>query len=306
MIERKTSLDGMAVGMLLLCCLFWGFQQVLVKATIAEVAPIFQAAIRFAGALALLMLWSRWRGVALFGADGSLKAGLLAGGLFAIEFAFMYTGLRYTSASRLTLLLYTAPFWVAVLVPLFVKSERLGAFQWAGLTLAFGGVLLAFLDNFSAATRAQSALAGLENQGLGDLLALGAGLCWGLTTVIIRSSTLSRVSAEKLLFYQVGVSALTLPFLSLALGESWNWHFTPFAVTSLLVQTAVGAFASFLAWMWLLGRYPATRISVFVFLTPVFALLFGALWLGEPITRNLLVALVMVTIGIVAVGRKPR
>lgn len=305
MIERKTSLDSLAVAMLLLCCLFWGFQQVLVKATIPELAPIFQAAVRFAGAVALLMLWSRWRGVDLFSADGSLKAGLLAGSLFAIEFGFLYTGLRYTSASRLTLLLYTAPFWVAVLVPLFVKSERLGAFQWAGLALAFGGVLLAFMDNFSAGSQAQSARAGLENQGLGDLLALGGGLCWGLTTVIIRSSSLARVSAEKLLFYQVGVSALTLPFLSLALGETWSWQWSPFAITSLVLQTAVGAFASFLAWMWLLGRYPATRISVFVFLTPVFALLFGALWLQEPVTLNLAAALVMVTLGIVAVGRKP-
>jgi drug/metabolite transporter (DMT)-like permease len=302
--QRKSSLDGLAVAMLLACCVFWGFQQVLVKATIPEVAPIFQAAIRFAGAVAVLMLWARWRGVALFAPDGSLQAGLLAGVLFAVEFAFLYTGLRFTSASRLTLLLYTAPFWVAILVPLFVKSERLGAFQWGGLALAFGGVLLAFLDNFSDSSRAKAASAGLHQQGLGDLLALGGGLCWGLTTVIIRSSSLARVSAEKLLFYQIGVSALTLPWLSLALGEAWNWHFSPFAITSLLLQTVVGAFASFLAWMWLLGRYPATRISVFVFLTPVFALIIGAGWLGEPITPNLMIALVLVALGIVAVGRK--
>ncbi len=304
MIERKASLDGLAVGMLLACCLFWGFQQVLVKATIPEVAPIFQAAVRFAGAVVVLMLWARWRGVALFRADGSLLAGLLAGGLFAIEFAFLYTGLRFTSASRLTLLLYTAPFWVAILVPLFVKSEQLGAFQWAGLALAFGGVLLAFLDNFSDASQAKAASSGLHQQGLGDLLALGGGLCWGLTTVIIRSSSLARVSAEKLLFYQIGVSALTLPFLSLALGETWRSNFSAFAITSLLLQTVAGAFASFLAWMWLLGHYPATRISVFVFLTPVFALIIGAGWLGEPITPNLVAALVLVTLGIVAVGRK--
>ena len=302
--ERKSSIDGLAVAMLLACCVFWGFQQVLVKATIPEVAPIFQAAIRFAGAVALLMLWSRWRGVALFAADGTLRAGLLAGVLFAFEFAFLYTGLRFTSAARLTLLLYTAPFWVAILVPLFVKSERLGAFQWAGLTLAFGGVLLAFLDNFSDASQAKAASAGLHQQGLGDLLALGGGLCWGLTTVIIRSSSLARVSAEKLLFYQIGISALSLPFLSLALGEAWNWNFSPFAITSLLLQTVVGAFASFLAWMWLLGHYPATRISVFVFLTPIFALVIGAGWLGEPVTLNLLLALVLVTLGIVAVGRR--
>jgi drug/metabolite transporter (DMT)-like permease len=73
----------------------------------------------------------------------------------------------------------------------------------------------------------------------------------------------------------------------------------------LLLQTVAGAFASYLAWMWMLGRYPATKISVFVFLTPVFALLFGALWLNEPVTVNLLASLFMVAGGIVLVNLKP-
>jgi drug/metabolite transporter (DMT)-like permease len=136
------------------------------------------------------------------------------------------------------------------------------------------------------------------------LLALAAGMFWGLTTVVIRSTRLTRVSPEKLLFYQVGVSAVTLPILSLLLGERSVWSFSAFAMTSLLVQTVVGAFASYLAWMWMLGRYPATKISAFVFLTPVFALLFGALWLHEPVTINLMAAVSMVALGIVLVNRK--
>jgi drug/metabolite transporter (DMT)-like permease len=73
----------------------------------------------------------------------------------------------------------------------------------------------------------------------------------------------------------------------------------------LLLQTVIGAFASYLAWMWMLGRYPATKISVFVFFTPLFALLFGALWLKESVTTGLLVALATVAAGIVLVNRKP-
>jgi drug/metabolite transporter (DMT)-like permease len=129
-------------------------------------------------------------------------------------------------------------------------------------------------------------------------------MLWGLTTVVIRASGLTKVSAEKLLFYQLGVSAVAFPLVSLALGEAWVWHFSPFAITSLFLQTAVGAFASYLAWMWMLGRYPATKISVFVFLTPLFALLFGALWLKEAVTPGLLAALGAVAVGIVLVNRK--
>lgn len=294
---RKNHLDGVAIGLLLACCLFWGLQQVLVKATIPEIPPVFQAALRFAGATVLLWLWCLWRGVRLFERDGTLAIGLLAGTLFAIEFACLYAGLQFTTASRLTVFLYTSPFWVAVLLPLRVKSEHLAPVQWVGLALAFAAVLFALRDGLGAQSQ--------PRQWLGDLLALAAGMFWGLTTIVIRGSRLSRVSPEKMLFYQVTVSTVTLPVLSLVLHEQWVWSWSTFGSTSMLVQTVVGAFASYLTWMWLLGRYPATKISVFVFLTPVFALLFGALWLRESITINLVAALSMVAVGIVLVSRKP-
>ncbi len=292
---RKTQLDALAISLLLGCCLFWGLQQVLIKATIAEIPPMFQASLRLWGATALLWLWCIARGVPLFTKDGSSKAGLLAGGLFAAEFACIYIGLQATTASRLTVFLYTSPFWVAVLVPLWVKCEKLRGIQWMGLLCAFAGVAFALREGLvgNGATSVR-----------GDVLALAAGMLWGLTTVVIRASSLSKISAEKLLFYQLGVSAATFPLLSLALGEAWVWHFSPFAITSLLLQTVVGAFASYLAWMWMLGRYPATKISVFVFLTPLFALLFGALWLKESVTPGLIAALCAVAVGIVLVNRR--
>ena len=295
MTTRKTHLDGLAISLLLGCCLFWGLQQVLIKATLAEIPPMFQASLRLWGATALLWLWCIWRKVPLFARDASLKAGLLAGSLFAAEFAFIYIGLQATSASRLTVFLYTAPFWVAVLVPLWVKSEKLHGLQWLGLVFAFAGVVFALREGFAG-----NGIATLH----GDMLGLAAGMLWGLTTVVIRASGLSKISAEKLLFYQLAVSAACFPLLSLALGEAWVWRFSPFAITSLFLQTAVGAFASYLAWMWMLGRYPATKISVFVFLTPLFALLFGALWLKESVTPGLMAAMAAVAVGIVLVNRQ--
>lgn len=60
-LPRKEHLDPMAIALLLTCCAFWGFQQVLVKATLGEMAPIFMAGLRFAGAAAVLWLWCIWR-----------------------------------------------------------------------------------------------------------------------------------------------------------------------------------------------------------------------------------------------------
>ncbi len=292
-VQRKEHLDGLAVGILLACCMFWGLQQILVKSIMDQVDPLFQSSLRAMGATVLLVLWCRLRGVPLFERDGSLWAGLLAGGLFAAEFACIYLGLRLTSASRLTVFLYTSPFWVAALVPLFVKSERLRAMQWLGLACAFVAVAFAMREGLGGGSAS------------GDLLGLAAGALWGLTTVTIRATGLTRISPEKLLFYQIATTAVCMPWLSLALGETWSFQWNALAWGSMLAQTVIGAFASYLAWMWMLGRYPATRISVFVFLTPLFALLFGTLLLGEAVTTTLLVALGLVAVGIVLVNRKP-
>jgi drug/metabolite transporter (DMT)-like permease len=125
---------------------------------------------------------------------------------------------------------------------------------------------------------------GSATQLRGDALALAAGTLWGLTTLVIRSSKMATASAEKTLFYQVAVTAAIAPLLSLALGETWSFSYSPWAWTSLALQTAIGAFASYLAWMWMLRHYPATRLSSFTFLTPLFALVLGVVWLGEPLT----------------------
>jgi drug/metabolite transporter (DMT)-like permease len=297
MVDRKTHLDSLAVSLLLASCLFWGFQQILIKTTVVEVPPLWQASIRFLGATVLLAVWCAVRRVPLLERDGSLPAGLLAGALFAGEFTCIYLGLRDTTASRLTVFLYTSPFFVALFLPRFVAAERLRGLQWAGLVIAFAGVALAFSEGFVGATTAR--------QMRGDVLALAAGALWGLTTVVIRASRMATISPEKTLFYQVGVTAAVAPLLSLALREQWSFAYSGYAWASIGAQTAIGAFASYLAWMWLLRHYPATRMSSFTFLTPVFALVFGVALLHEPLTLQLVLALAGVAAGIVLVNRRP-
>ena len=292
---RKHRLDALAVALLLTCCTVWGLQQVLIKVTLSEMPPMFQAWLRLGGATVLLLLWCRWRGVPLMQRDGTLWAGLLAGLLFAAEFICIYTGMQHTGSARLTVFLYSSPFWVALLVPLWNRSERLQGLQWAGLALAFAAVAFALREGLA------------QNQGstvLGDLLGLAAGLFWGLTTVVIRSSGLVRISPEKMLLYQVGVSAIMLPWLSLGAGEVWRWDYSAWAWAAVAAQASLGGFLSFLAWMWLLGRYPATRVTSFSFFTPLFTLVFSALWLGESVTPGVLAAIAAVAVGMALMNRR--
>jgi drug/metabolite transporter (DMT)-like permease len=295
MIERKEHLDSRATTLLLACCAFWGLQQILIKTTVAEVPPLWQATIRMIGAVVLLWLWCARRGVPLFERDGTLPGGLLAGALFAGEFVCIYIGLQHTTASRLTVFLYTAPFVVALLLPRFAPAERLRGVQWIGLAIAFAGVVLAFSESFGHSSSGQLR---------GDALALAGGVMWGLTTLTIRATRLATASAEKTLFYQIAVTAAVSPLLSLLLGERWGFSYSAYAWFSIGLQTVIGAFASYLAWMWMLRHYPATRISSFTFLTPVFALVFGVVLLSEPLTLQLMLALAGVALGIVLVNRR--
>jgi drug/metabolite transporter (DMT)-like permease len=295
MIERKNHLDTRATALLLACCAFWGLQQILIKTTVTEVPPLWQASIRMGGAVVLLWLWCAWRRVPLFERDGTLPGGLLAGALFAGEFTCIYIGLQHTTASRLTVFLYTSPFVVALLLPRFVPAERLRGVQWVGLAIAFAGVVLAFSESVGRSTSGQLR---------GDALALAAGVMWGLTTLAIRTTRLATASAEKTLFYQIAVTAAISPLLSLMLDERWSLSYSTYAWFSIALQTVIGAFASYLAWMWMLRHYPATRISSFTFLTPLFALVFGVVLLSEPLTLQLVLALAGVALGIVLVNRR--
>ncbi|HAX19068.1 MAG TPA: EamA family transporter [Hydrogenophaga sp.] len=295
-VQRKDHLDTLAITLLVVCCAFWGFQQILIKFASREIPPLWQASIRMWGATALLWLWCQFRGVPLFQRDGTLKGGLLVGLLFAGEFVFIYLGLTHTSASRLTVFLYTSPFWVALLLPRFVHAEKLRRIQWIGLTLAFAAVAVAFSEAFLHGSS--------PGQWIGDTMGLAAGMLWGLTTLAIRTTRIATAAAEKSLFYQLGVTAAVTPLISIALGETWSFGYSALAWGSVFLQTAVGAFASYLTWMWMLRHYPATQMSTFTFLTPLFALIFGVVLLGEPLTLQLVLALLGVAAGIVLVSRK--
>jgi drug/metabolite transporter (DMT)-like permease len=293
---RQEHLDTLAISLLLACCIFWGAQNVLIKATVGEVPPMWQASLRFAVATVLLWAWCGARKIPLFDSDGTFWPGLLAGALFAAEFSCIYLGLRDTTASRLTVFLYTSPFVVALLLPRLVPAEKLRPVQWLGLFIAFVAVAFAFSEGF----RGDTTLRQLR----GDALGLAGGILWGLTTLVIRASSLATASAEKTLFYQIAVTALVAPFLSLVWGETWSFQYSTFAWVSLAVQTVAGAFVSYLTWMWLLRHYPATRMSSFTFLTPVFALVFGVAALHEPLTLQLVLGLCGVAAGILLVNRR--
>jgi drug/metabolite transporter (DMT)-like permease len=292
MVQDRKALDANAYAVMLLLTLLWGFQQVTVKWISAEVSFVMQAALRSILATALLFAWARLRGTPLFERDGTFWPGLAAGVLFAGEFVFIYAGLAHTNASRMSVFIYLTPALAALGLHFFVRGERLSAVQWLGVAVAFAGLFLAFAEGFSAG----------HDTWLGDLFGVIAAVLWASTTVLIRATRLSHATAAKTLFYQLAVSSAVLPLASMAMGERGVVSLSAVAIASLVYQGAIVAFASFLAWFWLLRRYLASRLSVLSFLTPMFGVLCGVVFLGEPLTGYFVVAVVLVAAGIVLVN----
>ncbi|HEY8553595.1 MAG TPA: DMT family transporter [Burkholderiales bacterium] len=293
MIADRRPLDATAFGLMTLLCLLWGVQQVVVKLTAPYMSLIMQGGVRSLLAVVLLLIWARARGIPLFDRDGTLRPGLLAGFLFAVEFIFIYAGLEYTAASRLVVFLYLTPPLTALGLAWLVPGERLAPTQWLGVLVSFAGIVLAFSEGFFAER---------ESTWRGDVLALLAALCWAATTVTVRSTALARATATKTLFYQLAFAAALMLVASPLLGEAGLIALTPGLVASIFYQGAIVAFASFLVWFWLLTKYLAARLAVLSFMTPLFGVLAGVVILDEPLTPLFAVAAALVAAGIVLVN----
>ena len=297
MSDRKSHLDTLAVVAVVICCFLWGLNQVAAKVALTEVAPLWQATFRSFGGALLVWAWSRYRGIALFERDGSLPGGMLAGALFGAEFLCIFIGLQFTTASRMVVFIYISPFVVALGMPFIARAEQLSRWQMAGLLLAFAGVAWAFAEGFTMPAAG-------EHQLFGAALGVAAGVLWGATTLAIRGSKLGSANAEKTLLYQLAVSGVLLLVAALASRSPLPGRLSTLVWASLFFQVVIVTFVSYLVWFWLIRSYPATRLSSFTLLTPVFGLVMGALLLGEPITLRLVLALAAVALGIVLVNRK--
>ena len=290
-------LDTRAVLILLACCVCWGVNQPVIKIANEGISPVLQAGMRSLLSAALVFIWSSARGIRLFERDGTLWPGIACGLLFGIEFATLYVGLSFTTASRGVVFLYLSPFVVAFGAHYLIPGDRLTITKLLGLTAAMAGLIVAMREGLMEPGRPTL---------LGDLLCLGAATLWGATTVLVRITPLRAAAPEKTLLYQLAVSGLMLPPLSLLTGEPGIVNLSVPVLAAFAYTFVVVAFVSYIAWFWLVRNYPPTRVTAFTFLSPVFGVVAGNLMLGEAFTASLGVALTLVAFGIYLVNRPQR
>jgi len=293
----RGQLQWQPIAAMLVIALVWGSNMAFVKLAARDIAPLFMAGVRSMVAALCLYIWMKAKGVVLFPAKIIIFHGVVAGVLFGIEFGLIFVGLKYTLASRGYVILYVAPFVAALGAHFFLIDDRFNLWKGLGLIMAFGGLVVLFLKNIG--TFSFQALPG-------DILFLLAGAAWGATTVYIKKYLAQRAEPLQILFFQLFFSAPFLFVLSLIFEDTVITGFSLLTALSLFYQSIIVAFLSYLAWFVLVSRYPVSLLHAFSFFTPVFGVIFsGILILGETVSTNLIVALIMISLGMVLVNYRP-
>lgn len=289
--ELRKPLDAQASGLMVILCIVWGIQQVVLKIAAPDISPIMQIAIR-SGLAAILVypLIKLEQGTHLYSKE-YLLPGILVAFLFSAEFVFVAEALRFTSASHTVVLLYTAPIFVALGLHWKLPSERLFVIQWGGIFIAFSGIVLSFMG------REQKAGVDLQQVLFGDVLALCAGIMWAFTTIALRLTKLGDAHPTQMLFYQLVGGCLFLLPVAYFTGQTVI-HWTVLTLSILAFHVLIMSFFSLLLWFWLLRKYLANGLGVFSFLTPIFGMVFGVVFLNESIETNFILGTLLVIAGV--------
>ncbi|MDO8979207.1 MAG: DMT family transporter [Afipia sp.] len=286
-------LSATAIILMVMLCLSWGFNQIAIKLALPHIPPLLQATIRSTGGLIIILIVAWLRGVPMFRRDGTLGAGLVAGLFFGVEFILIYRGLLYTTASRAVVFLYIAPFVVALGSKRYL-GEQLSPLQWSGLALSFAGVALAIgVPQPSVDAKVI----------LGDILVMGGGILWAVTTLVVKATPLLQAPAEKTLAYQVAVSIPILALGAIVSGESITHMPEPVAWALMAYQAVWIVGTTFLIWISLIKTYSASKLSSFTFMTPLFGVVGGYFVMHDTLTLAFAGAALLVMAGLYLVNR---
>lgn len=287
---QDRRLDLRASGLAVLAMAILGGSYTAGKVALQDLPVFGMLLLRMVVTTATLGCYAAWARVPL--AYGRRATGFILSqaGFFLMSQVALYIGLTMTSAGRAAILFNMQPFFTLLLLPLLVPAERLTLRRWLGTGAAFAGVALVLGERGVAG--------GLL---LGDALCLLAALGW-TGNVILNKAMPQEVNSAALIFWNCVATIPVLAVLTLMLEPQAAWKFGAASVASVLYLGVVAAGLGFVLIVWLVRSYSASRVNVFVFLSPVFGVLIGWALLGESIGALQALGALAVAAGILIVS----
>ena len=293
--EKKNKIDAFGAVALISFSLLLGINHVVIKIVNVGLNPIFFAGIRSFIAFLFIIIWMKFARKPIVFNKKNINICLIAGLVFALEFLFLFLALDFTSVSRNSIIYYSMPLWLTILLFFTKNKEKLSFIKLLGLILAFSGVVISVSKNDSGLIINSASF-------FGDFLAFLAALFWALLIIIAKNSNFNKEMPEMQLLWMVMVSGPILICFSFFIEDPIR-DFQIIHIWGLLFQSIVVVAGGFLFWLWLLSKYPASGVASFSFLTPIFTIFFGWLILSEVMTPDFIFAAFLVITGLILINK---
>ncbi len=288
----------MAIATAVLMSAMWGANVVGTKITLEAFPPIWNAFWRMALGLPILLLWARAGGVELWPERAQWKPLALLSGLFSIQIILLNLSIQLTSAAYSAVLVNAAPILTNVIAHYYVPDDKLSKMRVLGLAIAFAGVF----SVLSGRPETRLAPAPL----LGNILALVTAGLIGVRMVYTQR-LVQNLNSTKTIVWQVTMAIPVFVLAGAALEGAPVAGEVTLTIAAAMLYCGSGVVGiAFILWVRLLEKHPPGLISVFVFGTPLFGVVFSSIVFGERISPTLGLGVAAVALGVLLVTLEKR
>lgn len=274
--------------------LIWSSTWMAIKVGLETLPPFLSAGLRFFIAFVALLLFARQQKIPI---PYNLKSHLFFLGFSFINFfggyALVYWGEQYINSGLASILFSVMPFYVALFSMKLLKTEQITFKKMLGITVGFCGVVLIFKDQLHLSHP-------MAFWGMAALLISPAFSAVG--TILAKKARMS-FHAVTLSTFPLLYTALTFFLFHFILEQNAPAIFTLNAVLSLFYLGLFGTALAFVLYFYLLKTTSAVLMSLITFITPPLALFWGWVVLGEAITIQLIIGMIIIFSGIAIVRR---
>ena len=267
---------------------FWGGNLVAIKLGLEDAPPLRLAWLRFlvGGGVIALWAWATGRLAGFRIERHEWRPLLVLAMLFTAQIGTMNVATGLTSAAHGAIFLNLHAVHTVVLAHFLIPGDRLSVRRFAGILLAYAGILVLFASDRSDGSASL----------LGDaIMFVSAGILAERTVYL--AGAVQRFDPVKLLLAQAVTGVAIFVALSQAL-EPAATRWTPRLALALLYQGALVAGFCFVVNLWLLKRYRPSTLATFALTQPILGVVIATLVAGDPLTTPLLVACAGVVAGI--------
>lgn len=274
----------------------WAGNPIAIKAGLDHAPPLRLGWYRFVSGAVVILAWAIYTRADLRVRRSELGVLTVIGILFSVQLVFMNLGLKYTTAGHGAVLSVTYPIWMAVLAHFFIAGDRMAPSRFAGIMVAYVGVVVVSLDGLGAESSGEVLL--------GDVLSIIGGFLLG-ARLVFNARLAGRIDPSKILLTQAVIG--TAVFIPAGLiFESEPWIINRELALSIFYQGAVIAGFGFIANLWLIQRYLPSQVGVLNLSQPIFGIILAWLILDEPLTKLLILGAGLVALGAGFAQRKTR